>query len=50
LGLTVAKLLFVDLSGAGTVGRIVAFLGVGLLMLLVGWVAPLPRKARGAGE
>jgi len=44
LGLTVVKLLFVDLSSAGTVGRIVAFLGVGLLMLLIGWVAPLPAK------
>lgn len=44
LGLTVVKLLFVDLSSAGTVGRIVAFLGVGLLMLVIGWVAPLPAK------
>lgn len=45
LGLTVAKLVFVDLSGAGTIGRIVAFLGVGLLMLAIGWTLPMPRKS-----
>jgi len=45
LAVVVAKLLFVDLSGAGTVGRIVAFIGVGLAMLLVGWIAPQPPVA-----
>jgi uncharacterized membrane protein len=45
LAIVVAKLLFVDLSGTGTVGRIVAFIGVGLLMLLVGWIAPQPPLA-----
>lgn len=44
LGLVVAKLLIVDLSGSGTVTRIVSFIGAGVLMLLIGYVAPLPAK------
>ena len=38
------KLLLVDLSGTGTVTRIVSFIGVGVLMLVIGYVAPLPAK------
>lgn len=38
----VAKLLLVDLSASGTVTRIVSFIGVGLLMLVIAYVAPLP--------
>jgi uncharacterized membrane protein len=38
----VAKLMLVDLSGTGTVTRIVSFIGVGALMLVIGYVAPLP--------
>ena len=38
------KLLLVDLSGSGTVTRIVSFIGVGVLMLVIGYVAPLPSK------
>jgi len=44
LGVTVAKLFVVDLSGAGTVERIVSFIGVGLLMLAIGWFSPVPPK------
>lgn len=44
LGATVAKLFLVDLSGAGTVERIVSFIGVGLLMLAIGWFSPVPPK------
>ena len=40
----VLKLLLVDLSGTGTVTRIVSFIGVGVLMLVIGYVAPLPAK------
>ena len=40
----VLKLLLVDLSGTGTVTRIVSFIGVGVLMLVIGYVAPLPTK------
>ncbi|MEO6103673.1 MAG: DUF2339 domain-containing protein, partial [Pseudoxanthomonas sp.] len=50
LGLTVAKLLLVDLGAAGGAARIVAFIVVGLLMLVVGYLAPLPPKARAAPE
>jgi uncharacterized membrane protein len=42
LGAVVLKLLLVDLSGSGTVPRIVSFIGVGVLMLVIGYVAPIP--------
>ena len=42
LGLTVLKLFFVDLAGTGTVARIVSFIGVGLLMTVIGFFAPVP--------
>ncbi len=42
LAAVVAKLLLVDLSGSGSVTRIVSFIGVGLLMLVIAYVAPLP--------
>ena len=44
LGAVVLKLLLVDLSGSGTIMRIVSFIGVGVLMLIIGYVAPLPAK------
>jgi len=44
LGAVVVKLLLVDLSGSGSVTRIVSFIGVGILMLVIGYVAPLPAK------
>jgi uncharacterized membrane protein len=44
LGAVVLKLLLVDQSGTGTVTRIVSFIGVGVLMLVIGYVAPLPGK------
>jgi uncharacterized membrane protein len=44
LAAVVLKLLLVDLSGSGTVARIVSFIGVGALMLVIGYVAPLPSK------
>ena len=42
LAAVVFKLLLVDLSGTGTVTRIVSFIGVGVLMLVIGYIAPLP--------
>ncbi|MCI5121329.1 MAG: DUF2339 domain-containing protein, partial [Candidatus Electrothrix sp. AUS4] len=39
---TVAKLFLVDLANSGTVERIVSFLVVGVLMLIIGYFAPLP--------
>lgn len=44
LALTVAKLFVIDLENAGGAERIVAFIGVGGLMLLVGYLAPLPPR------
>lgn len=45
LALTVVKLLLVDLNAAGGGARIIAFIVVGVLMLVVGYLAPLPPKA-----
>ena len=45
LGAVVLKLFFADLSNLGTLQRIVSFLGVGLLMLVIGYVSPLPPAA-----
>ena len=42
LGLEVLKLFLIDLSGTGSVARIVSFLAVGGLMLLIGFFSPLP--------
>lgn len=42
LALVVIKLFVVDLSGTGTVARIISFIGVGSLMLLIGYFSPLP--------
>ena len=44
LGVVVLKLFLIDLRNVGTVGRIVSFMGVGGLMLLIGYLAPLPRE------
>jgi uncharacterized membrane protein len=44
LTLVVLKLFFVELGGAGTVARIVSFVAVGLLMLLIGYLAPMPLR------
>lgn len=47
LAAVVLKLLLVDLSASGTVTRIVSFIGVGVLMLVIAYVAPLPAGPRG---
>jgi uncharacterized membrane protein len=39
------KLFLVDLSSVGTIERIVSFIGVGLLMLVLGYFSPLPPVA-----
>ncbi len=44
LGMVVLKLFVVDLSGTGTIARIVSFLVVGVLMLIIGYFSPLPPK------
>jgi len=45
----VVKLFLVDLSRVGSVERIVSFVGVGVLMLVIGYFSPLP-PARQGGE
>jgi len=46
LGAVVVKLFLVDLAGSGTVARIISFVGVGALLLIIGYVAPVPPGAR----
>jgi uncharacterized membrane protein len=48
LVVVVIKLFLVDLSSIGTIERIVSFIGVGLLMLVVGYFSPLPPVAEEA--
>ncbi len=44
LGVVVVKLFIVELSQVGTVARIVSFIGVGLLVLVIGYLAPVPER------
>ena len=44
LALVVVKLFLVDLSQVGGMERIVSFIGVGLLLLLIGYLAPVPPR------
>jgi uncharacterized membrane protein len=44
VSVVVAKLFLIELSAVGTLQRIVSFIVVGLLLLLVGYLAPLPPK------
>lgn len=48
LGVVVVKLFLVDLANGGSIARVVSFVGVGLLLLLVGYLAPYPKAAQGA--
>lgn len=49
MGVVVAKLFLVELGNSGGVARIVSFIVVGVLLLLVGWFAPMPPKG-GEGD
>ncbi len=42
VSITVAKLFLIDLANSGTVERIVSFLAVGILLMIIGYFAPLP--------
>ena len=50
LGAVVLKLFLVDLSGQGTIERIVSFVGVGVLILVIGYLAPVPPAQQTAPE
>ncbi|MGL4317754.1 MAG: DUF2339 domain-containing protein [Pseudomonas sp.] len=44
IGVVVAKLFFVELGNRGGLERIISFIGVGVLLLIVGYFAPLPPR------
>jgi uncharacterized membrane protein len=45
MAVVVVKLFLVELDNTGTLGRVISFLGVGLLLLVVGYFAPVPPRA-----
>ncbi|MGH8674669.1 MAG: DUF2339 domain-containing protein, partial [Burkholderiales bacterium] len=50
LAVVVVKLFIVDLSKIGGVERIVSFLGVGVLLLVIGYLAPVPPRKEGESQ
>ncbi|MGV1100531.1 DUF2339 domain-containing protein [Thiovibrio sp. JS02] len=44
IAIVIAKLFTVDLASTGTVERIVSFIGVGVICLVIGYLAPLPQR------
>ena len=42
MAVVVVKLFLIDLGGQNTLGRVVSFIGVGVLLLIVGYFAPVP--------
>ncbi len=46
MAVVVVKLFIVDLAKVGGVERIVSFIAVGVLMLIIGYVAPVPPRSR----
>jgi uncharacterized membrane protein len=50
MAVVVIKLFFVDLSNVGGIERIVSFIGVGVLMLVIGYVSPVPPAAAGEAK
>ena len=42
LGVVVLKLVLVDLSQTEAIWRVISFLGAGSLILVIGYLAPLP--------
>ena len=50
MALVVGKLFLVDLGNTGTLARIVSFLGVGAMLLVVGYFAPAPPRGDASDE
>ena len=48
IGVVVAKLFLIELSNTGGLARIVSFIAVGVLLLVVGYFAPLPPRTNEA--
>ena len=44
IGIVVVKLFLVELADTGGIARIVSFIGVGILLLIVSYIAPAPSK------
>ena len=47
MAVVVVKLFTVDIAGVGSLTRIVSFIGVAILMLIMGYIAPLPANRSG---
>ena len=50
MGIVILKLFIVELGNVGTLSRVVSFLGVGLLLLVVGYFAPVPKGRNEAAD
>ena len=50
MGLVIVKLFVVELGNVDTLSRVVSFLGVGMLLLVVGYFAPVPKGRQDALE
>lgn len=50
VAVVVCKLFLVELAAKGSLERIVSFIAVGMLLLVVGYFAPLPPRRGGAAE
>jgi uncharacterized membrane protein len=46
LAIVVAKLFLIDLANTGTVERVISFISVGVLVIVIGYFAPVPPKAK----
>lgn len=46
LAVVVAKLFLIDLANTGTVERVISFISVGILVIVIGYFAPVPPKAQ----
>jgi len=46
LGVVIVKLMLVDSAGGGGLARAVAFIGVAVLVLIVGYFSPLPPRVQ----
>ena len=44
LGIVIVKMFVIDLSNLTTAHRVISFIGVGILLLIVGYLAPVPPK------
>jgi uncharacterized membrane protein len=50
MAVVVVKLFFIDLSNVAGIERIVSFIGVGVLMLVIGYLSPVPPSTVGEGK